>query len=107
MARRKAFFFRAAGPHRALLLHRQTIYHEKQTIYHKPQTKNHQPPKTVMIAPPCQIIGQTNGVLEGMEEEFKPENSWETTMTFNPDSEVGKYKRLKTWTRKVIPKKIL
>jgi cardiolipin synthase C len=47
------------------------------------------------------------GVLKGMEEEFKPENSWETTLEFNPDAEASKSKRLKTWTKKVIPKGIL
>ncbi len=46
-------------------------------------------------------------VLKGMEEEFKPENSWETTVDFNPDSEVGNLKRVKTWTRKILPKEIL
>ena len=46
-------------------------------------------------------------VLLGMEEEFKPENSWETTFEFNPDSEVSKLKRAKTWTRKILPKEIL
>jgi len=49
----------------------------------------------------------TEGVLEGMEIEFKPENSWETTLNFNPDAEVDNYKRLKTWTRKILPKSIL
>jgi phosphatidylserine/phosphatidylglycerophosphate/cardiolipin synthase-like enzyme len=49
----------------------------------------------------------SEGVLKGMEEEFKPENSWETTLDFNPDAEVGNYKRLKTWTRKLLPKSIL
>ena len=48
-----------------------------------------------------------NGVLIGMEEEFKPENSWETTLDFNPDKQVGWLKRLKTWTRKILPKEIL
>ena len=48
-----------------------------------------------------------SGVLKGMEEEFKLENSWETTLTFNPDSEVNKIKRIKTWTRKILPKEIL
>lgn len=48
-----------------------------------------------------------NKVLNGMEEEFKSENSWETTTKFNPDSEVGAGKRIKTWTRKVLPKDIL
>ena len=46
-------------------------------------------------------------VLNGMEEEYKPENAWETTLEWNPDSEVGKIKRFKTWTRKVLPKDIL
>lgn len=47
------------------------------------------------------------GVLEGMEEEFKPENSWETTLEFNPDDEAGTRKQLNMQTRKVIPKGIL
>lgn len=47
------------------------------------------------------------GVLQGMEIEFQPENSWQTTLDFNPDSEVNNYKRLKTWTRKILPKSIL
>ena len=46
-------------------------------------------------------------VLKGMEIEFNPENSWETTLEFNPDSEVSNLKRVKTWTRKVLPKEIL
>ena len=46
-------------------------------------------------------------VLKGMEIEFNPENSWETTLEFNPDSEVNNLKRIKTWTRKVLPKEIL
>ncbi len=48
-----------------------------------------------------------SNVLQGMEEEFKPENAWETTPDFNPDSEVDTYKRVKTWTRKILPKNIL
>ena len=49
----------------------------------------------------------SQGVLKGMEEEFKPENCWETTLKFNPDSAAGKMKQLKVWTRKVVPKEIL
>ena len=49
----------------------------------------------------------TRGVLKGFEEEFKPENSWETTSTWNPDHKAGMKKRANTWTRKVIPKAIL
>jgi phosphatidylserine/phosphatidylglycerophosphate/cardiolipin synthase-like enzyme len=51
-----------------------------------------------------QIAGR---VQKHMEEEFKPENAWETTLSFNPDSEASKMKRVKTWTRKIIPKGIL
>lgn len=46
-------------------------------------------------------------VLSGMETEFKPENAWETTLEFNPDSEAANMKRVKTWTRKLVPKDIL
>lgn len=46
-------------------------------------------------------------VLKGMEIEFKPENSWEISAEFNPDSEVNNMKRVKTWTRKILPKEIL
>lgn len=46
-------------------------------------------------------------VLQGIEEEFKPENAWETTLEFNPDAEVSNMKRVKTWTRKILPKDIL
>ena len=46
-------------------------------------------------------------VLKGIEIEFKPENSWEISKTSNPDSKVNNLKRLKTWTRKILPKEIL
>lgn len=46
-------------------------------------------------------------VLKGMEQEMLPENSWETTMDFNPDSEASTQKRVKAFSRKVVPKNIL
>ncbi|NVJ61935.1 MAG: phospholipase D family protein [Gammaproteobacteria bacterium] len=49
----------------------------------------------------------TESVLEGVEEEFKPENSWRVTKEFNPDNEVDLSKRLKTRTRYIIPKDVL
>ena len=49
----------------------------------------------------------SNEVKEVKEEEFKIENAWETTLDYNPDSEVNNFKRIKTWTRKLIPKNIL
>ncbi len=49
----------------------------------------------------------SSGILNGIEQELLPENSWETTLNFNPDSKVSKWKRVKTWSRKVLPKSIL
>lgn len=68
-------------------------------------------PRSANLNTECIVIVPSEkvskGVLKGMEIEFKPENSWETTLDFNPDSEVSKYKRLKTLSRRVIPKAIL
>lgn len=49
----------------------------------------------------------TSGVQKGMEEELKPENCWETTYNFNPDSEAGIKKNFKAGAMKAIPKGIL
>lgn len=49
----------------------------------------------------------TAGVLAGMEEALLPENAWETTMETNPDHHAGRAKRLKAWTRGIVPKAIL
>ncbi|GAA4814416.1 phospholipase D family protein [Litoribaculum gwangyangense] len=68
-------------------------------------------PRSANLNTECIVIVNSNkvskSVLEGMEIEFKPENSWESTLELNPDSKVGNYKRFKTWTRKIIPKEIL
>jgi cardiolipin synthase C len=47
------------------------------------------------------------GVLKGMVEEFKPENAWHTTHTFNPDAGNSLKKRVGTLSRRVVPKNIL
>lgn len=47
------------------------------------------------------------GVSAGMEIEFAPENAWRITPNYNPDSKVKKAKRIKAWTRKILPKSIL
>jgi putative cardiolipin synthase len=49
----------------------------------------------------------TQGVLKGMEIEFKPGNSWQTTLTSNPDSVATSTKRIKVLTKRVVPKSIL
>ena len=46
-------------------------------------------------------------VLAGMNEDFKPENSWLTTLQVNPDGQVDKTKRLKAFSKRVVPKSIL
>lgn len=68
-------------------------------------------PRSANLNTECVVIMHSEEVstkvLKGMEIEFNPENSWETTLEFNPDSEVNKAKRIKTWTRKILPKDIL
>lgn len=68
-------------------------------------------PRSANLNTECIVIVNSEQVsekvLKGMNEEFKPENSWEITLDYNPDSEVDNYKRLKTWTRKILPKAIL
>lgn len=68
-------------------------------------------PRSANLNTECVVVIRSakvsKGVLQGMEEEFKPENFWETTLQFNPDQEAGNFKRVKSWTRKVVPKAIL
>lgn len=46
-------------------------------------------------------------VAQQMEEEFLPENAWQTTSTWNPDQEAGVKKRSEAFVKRVIPSKIL
>lgn len=46
-------------------------------------------------------------VMKGINEDFEPQNSWHTTLKSNPDKEASRAKRVKTWTRRVIPVSIL
>ena len=68
-------------------------------------------PRSANLNTECIVVVRSNkvaeGVLEGMEIEFSEGNSWETTLEYNPDSEVSRGKRVKTWTRKIIPQDIL
>ena len=48
-----------------------------------------------------------SSVLEGMETEFNPENSWETTLTSNPDDVASKGKQIRSWVTKIVPKGVL
>jgi phosphatidylserine/phosphatidylglycerophosphate/cardiolipin synthase-like enzyme len=68
-------------------------------------------PRSANLNTECFAISYSSaiakGVLAGMQEEYKPENSWHTTLGFNPDEEVAKSKRIKTFTKKIVPKDIL
>lgn len=46
-------------------------------------------------------------LVKYMDEEFRPENSWHITTSFNPDKQAGLYKRIKTGSRRVVPKEVL
>lgn len=39
--------------------------------------------------------------------ELEPANSWQTTLTFNPDSEAGWSKNFQVWLAGIIPKSVL
>jgi hypothetical protein len=42
-----------------------------------------------------------------MTEDMKPENAWQTTLSYNPDAEAGSLKQIKAWLRGIVPKSIL
>jgi phosphatidylserine/phosphatidylglycerophosphate/cardiolipin synthase-like enzyme len=46
-------------------------------------------------------------LAEQMNKEMLPENSWEITETCNPDKKASLRKRLKVWSRRIVPKKVL
>lgn len=46
-------------------------------------------------------------LFHAMEIDMRPENAWETTLSFNPDAAAGSIKRFKAWMRGVVPKSIL
>lgn len=48
-----------------------------------------------------------NSVQTKIEEELKPENSWETTLSYNPDNKAGIKKNFKATHMRVVPKGIL
>ncbi len=68
-------------------------------------------PRSANLNTECIVIIHSEKVaqqlLSYMEIDFEPENTWETTLEWNPDGEVSNYKRAKTVIRKVLPKNIL
>jgi len=49
----------------------------------------------------------SNTLLISIKNDLKPENAWQITLFFNPDSEAGSLKQFKAWLRGVVPKSIL
>jgi cardiolipin synthase C len=68
-------------------------------------------PRSINLNTECVTIIREPLVAERlfkvMEVDMQPENAWETTTTFNPDSEAGNIKRIKVWIQGIIPKSIL
>ena len=60
--------------------------------------------ESVTILPSIQI---SKDVKAGMMEEMQPENAWQTTLEWNPDGEVSRFKQLSIKLRRVVPKNIL
>jgi putative cardiolipin synthase len=102
---------------------------ERQTIYkYKPTFGFHS--KTIIIDGKISVIGSYNfdprsanyntecisvlrskvfsdHLLKYVEEEFLPENSWPITQECNPDHKAKLKKRIKVYSRRIIPKKLL
>jgi len=68
-------------------------------------------PRSAYLNTECITVIRSNkiaaSVLQGMEIEFKPENSWETTLNFNPDYAAGEKKLKQVMIKKIVPKEIL
>ncbi|MCX6181070.1 MAG: phospholipase D family protein [Bacteroidetes bacterium] len=68
-------------------------------------------PRSVNLNTECvTVIGSrivAARLKENLLEDFKAENSWETTQQMNPDSVSDLFKRIKLKTRRVVPKSIL
>ena len=68
-------------------------------------------PRSANLNTECLAIFYSNEITarikENVDQEMLPENAWRVTKDFNPDKEVSTKKRVKTWTRKILPKDIL
>lgn len=68
-------------------------------------------PRSVNLNTECITIIRDNKIAQDLsmsiEADMRPENAWETTTNFNPDSEAGNWKRFRTWLRGVVPKSVL
>lgn len=53
-----------------------------------------------MLAESAELARQ---LTESIERDIDPTNSWQTTADFNPDSAVGRIKRLRLWLNSILP----
>jgi putative cardiolipin synthase len=53
-----------------------------------------------LLARNAELAGQLRASIE---QDMRPENSWHTTLDFNPDDEVSRGKRLKVWLNRMLP----
>lgn len=68
-------------------------------------------PRSANLNTECVVIIYSKNtaaqMLHFMEEEFRAENSWEITPEFNPDSKADFWRRVKVWTKRLVPVSIL
>jgi phosphatidylserine/phosphatidylglycerophosphate/cardiolipin synthase-like enzyme len=68
-------------------------------------------PRSTHLNTECFVVVNNKALTHKMktrfDDEFKPENAWQTTTKWNPDGEVSLTKRAGTYIRKVVPKSIL
>jgi cardiolipin synthase C len=68
-------------------------------------------PRSAHLNTECFVIVNNRQLAQkmnlGFDDEFKPENAWETTAKWNPDHLVSIKKRTGTFVRRIVPKSIL
>ncbi|PCJ30058.1 MAG: hypothetical protein COA90_10485 [Gammaproteobacteria bacterium] len=60
--------------------------------------------ESIVIIPSKTIASR---VREGMLKEMQAENAWQTTLDWNPDSQVSVLKQLRIKLRRIVPKNVL
>jgi putative cardiolipin synthase len=68
-------------------------------------------PRSANLNTECIVVTRSKEAAKNLsvfvEEEYKPQNAWLITKDFNPDKEASFKKRVKAFTRRVIPKRML
>lgn len=68
-------------------------------------------PRSANLNTECITIMRSAEMAEALyqvfEEEVQPENAWQVTLGNSPDHHAGWWKRIKAWTRRIVPKSLL